>query len=65
MRGDLHYARVLLAQARAFRLREKELGWSGMNSAWLLNCAGRARRDALKQAEQVQCVVPIQRGLFA
>lgn len=60
MRGDLHYARVLLAQARAFRLRGSPFALT------LLEWAGNARRRAmLKQAEQVQHVVPIQRELFA
>lgn len=44
----LHYARVLLTQARHFRMREKAAGWSGEFSAFLLDAAGRARREAMK-----------------
>lgn len=63
--SDLHHARVLLAQARAFREREKRLGWSGSYSAWLLECVGRARREMLNQGKQVKRAVPIQSDLFA
>lgn len=56
----LHLARVYLAQARAFRLRGSPFALT------LLEWAGNARRRAmLKQAEQVNRVLPIQRELFA
>lgn len=46
---SLHYARVLLTQARHFWMREQAAGWNGSFSAFLLNAAGRARREAMKQ----------------
>ena len=51
---SLHYARVLLTQARHFRQREQAAGWSGEYSAFLLNAAGRARREAMKPKQNEQ-----------
>jgi len=45
---SLHYAHGLLTQARHFRQREQAAGLSGEYSAFLLNAAGRARREAMK-----------------
>lgn len=43
----LHYARVLIAQARHFREREQRLGWAGWYSASLLEGACKATRQAM------------------
>ena len=51
---SLHYASAMVAQARHFRQREQAAGWSGEYSAFLLNAAGRARREAMKPKQNEQ-----------
>lgn len=60
---NLHDARVLLAQARHFRLRRNG---TSVFAFTLLEWAGNARRRAIpKQPEQVRHDLPIQGELFA
>ena len=51
---SVHYARVMVAQARHFRQREQDAGWNGSFSAFLLDAAGRARREAMKPKQNEQ-----------